>query len=569
MAELLLPYAESEPDQPALTDEWGVTTWGELNGRVNRLISVLRSLGLGVGDTIAIHSRNRREYFELMAAATHAGLHFVLVNWHWTADELSYVLADSGTSVLFSEGAFADIAVAAARGVAGDAAGGVAGDAAGGVAGDAAGGVVADAAGGVVEGEAGGVVGDAAGGTAPPAPRLVARVALGGEIAGFTPYEEFLAGGTADEPAEQSMGVSMMYTSGTTGRPKGVRRKLLAAGIPVATIKLVADVMAEVLLIPEHGRSLLVGPVYHSAQWLFSYVLLCAGRPVVMRQGFDAAETLRLIDSYRITNLHLVPTQFVRLLRLDAATREAFNGSSLVAVWHGAAPCSPEIKRQMIDWFGPVVHEYYGSTESAVNTIVTAKEWLERPGTVGRPLPTTEVHVLRSDGTPAEPGERGQLWFRYTSGDDIEYHGDSDKTAAMHRGDGLFTTGDIGYFDDDGYLFLADRIIDMIISGGVNIYPAEIEGVLITHPAVRDVAVFGIPDDEYGEQVKAAVELTAGVTPRDELAAELIAHCRASLAGYKAPKSIDFVAELPRTPTGKLYKRLLRDPYWKDRETAI
>ncbi|MGH3389291.1 MAG: AMP-binding protein [Actinomadura sp.] len=516
MAELLLPAAKAEPDQPALTDEWGVTTWGALNERVNRLIGALRALGLGVGDTIAIHSGNRREYFELMAAATHAGLHFVLVNWHWTADELSYVLTDSGARVLFSEARFADVALAAVR-------------------------------------DSG----------------PVTAVAVGGEIPGFTPYEEFVAGGGADEPADQVMGVSMMYTSGTTGRPKGVRRKLLAAGAPVATIKFIADVMAEVLLIPERGRSLLVGPVYHSAQWLFSYMLLCAGRPVVMRQSFDAAETLRLIDAHRITNLHLVPTQFVRLLRLDAATRDAFDGSSLAAVWHGAAPCSPEIKRQMIDWFGPVVHEYYGSTESAVNTVVTAAEWLERPGTVGRPLPTTEVHVLREDGTPAGPGERGQLWFRYTSGDDVEYHGDSDKTAAMHREGGLFTTGDIGYFDDAGYLFLADRIIDMIISGGVNIYPAEIEGVLITHPAVRDVAVFGIPDEEYGEQVKAAVELADGVAERDGLEAELIAHCRTSLAGYKAPRSIDFVAELPRTPTGKLYKRLLRDPYWKDRAASI
>jgi long-chain acyl-CoA synthetase len=397
---------------------------------------------------------------------------------------------------------------------------------------------------------------------------LKARVALGGEIPGFTPYEEFVAGGSADEPADQVLGVTLIYTSGTTGRPKAVRRKQLTTGIPVATMKLIADVFTEILRIPERGRSLLVGPVYHSAQWLWSYGLLIAGRSVVMRQAFDAAATLRLIDEHQITNVHLVPTQFVRLLRLDARTRAGFDGSSLVAVWHGAAPCSPEVKRQMIEWLGPVVYEYYGSTESAVNTVVTAEEWLKRPGTVGRPLPMTEVHVLLPDGTPAGPGERGQLWFRYTSGDDIEYHGDAAKTAAIHR-DGLFTTGDIGYVDDEGYLFLADRAIDMIISGGVNIYPAEIEGVLITHPAVGDVAVFGIPDEEFGEQVKAAVELIDGATPSDGLAEELIAHCRASLAGYKAPRSVDFVPEMPRTPTGKLYKRLLRDPYWQDRDKAI
>jgi long-chain acyl-CoA synthetase len=337
----------------------------------------------------------------------------------------------------------------------------------------------------------------------------------------------------------------------------------------MATAKLIADVFTEILFIPEDGRSLLAGPVYHSAQWLWSYGFLPGGRSVVMRQDFDAAATLRLIDDHRITNVHLVPTQFVRLLRLDEQTRAGFDGSSLAAVWHGAAPCSPEIKRQMIDWFGPVVHEYYGSTESAVNTIATAEEWLERPGTVGRPLPMTEVHVLRPDGGSAKAGERGQLWFRYTTGDDVEYHGDADKTAAIHRTDGLFTTGDIGYFDEEGYLFLADRAIDMIISGGVNIYPAEIEGVLITHPAVRDVAVFGIPDEEFGEQVKAVVQPADGVTPSEGLAGELVAHCRASLARYKAPRSIDFAEELPRTPTGKLYKRVLRDPYWAGREKAI
>jgi long-chain acyl-CoA synthetase len=314
---------------------------------------------------------------------------------------------------------------------------------------------------------------------------------------------------------------------------------------------------------------LLVGPVYHSAQWLWSYGLLCAGRSVVMRSRFDAEETLRLIEEHRITNIHLVPTQFVRLLRLDEATRRRYDLSSLAAVWHGAAPCPPEIKRQMIDWFGPVVYEYYGSTEASVNTVVSSEEWLKKPGTVGRPLPISEVHVLREDGSEAGTDERGQLWFRYTNGDDIEYWRDPEKTAGIHRQDGLFTTGDIGYLDADGYLFLADRAIDMIISAGVNIYPAEIEGVLITHPAVRDVAVFGVPDEEYGEQVKAAVELEEGNEPSDALAKDLIAFSRRTLAGYKAPRSVDFVTAMPRTPTGKLYKRLLREPYWADRDKTI
>jgi long-chain acyl-CoA synthetase len=513
MARLLRPYVQARPDEPAVTDERGSTTWREFAARVDRLAGALRGAGLVSGDAIAIHSGNRREYFELMSAATHIGLRYVLVNWHWTADELKYVLADSGAKVLFSEDRFADVAVEAA----------------------------AD---------------------------MPLRVGIGA-VPGFTPYEEFLAGGPDGEPDDQSLGWPMVYTSGTTGRPKGVRRKLVSSGAPIETMELIAGGFAEILRIPEGGRSLLVGPVYHSAQWLWSHGLLCAGRSVVMRSAFDPEETLRLIEEHRITNVHLVPTQFVRLLRLDEATRNTYDLPSLAAVWHGAAPCSPEVKRRMIDWFGPVVHEYYGSTEASVNTVVSAEEWLKRPGTVGRALPMTEIHVLREDGSPADPDERGQLWFRYTNGDDVEYWGDPDKTAGIHRGDGLFTTGDIGYLDADGYLFLADRAIDMIISGGVNIYPAEIEGVLITHPAVRDVAVFGVPDAEFGEQVKAAVELEEGHEPSDALAEELIAFSRRSLAGYKAPRSVDFLDALPRTPTGKLYKRLIRDPYWSGEGKAI
>jgi long-chain acyl-CoA synthetase len=516
MAELLRPHAEARPGEPAVTDERGHVTWRELNERTDRLAGALRGLGLVTGDAIAIHSANRRENFELMCAASHIGLRYVMVNWHWTADELRYVLEDGEVRALFSEDAFGDIAADAVKGV-----------------------------------------------------DLEARVAIGGAIDGFTPYEAFLASGPDGAPGDQTMGFPMFYTSGTTGRPKGVSRKQLAPGIEIEVGQLVGAVFAEILLIPENGRSLLVGPVYHSAQWLWSLVLLLNGRSVVMRRTFDPAETLALIDEHEITNLHLVPTQFVRLLRLDEATRAAFGGRSLSCVWHGAAPCSPAVKRQMIDWFGPIVHEYYGSTEASVNSVITASEWLERPGSVGRPLPLTEVHVLNDEGKPVASGERGQIWFRYTSGDDVEYWGDEEKTRAVHRPGGLFTTGDIGYLDEDGYLFLADRAIDMIISGGVNIYPAEIEGVLITHPAVRDVAVFGVPDEEFGEQVKAAVELNDGTGPSGALAEELIAHTRASLAGYKAPRSVDFVDAMPRTPTGKLYKRLLRDPYWEDRAKKI
>jgi long-chain acyl-CoA synthetase len=513
MAYLLRPHVQARPDEPAVTDERGATSWRDFEARVDRLAGALRGLGLRTRDAIAIHSSNRREYFELMSAATHIGLRYVLVNWHWTAEELKYVLTDSETKALFSEDRFAGVAV---------------------------------------EGGA----------------DVPSRVGIG-EVPGFQPYEEFLASGPDREPDGQVLGWPLIYTSGTTGRPKGVDRKLATAGAPIETMAELAVGVGALLGAPEAGRSLLVGPVYHSAQWLWSHGLLCGGRSVVMRPSFDAEETLRLIEEHRITNVHLVPTQFVRLLRLDEETRRSHDLSSLVAVWHGAAPCPPEVKRRMIEWLGPIVNEYYGSTESSLNTVVTSEEWLERPGTVGRALPMAEVQVLREDGTQAGPGERGQLWFRYTNGDDTEYWGDPAKTASMHRGDRLFTTGDIGYLDEEGYLFLSDRAIDMIISGGVNIYPAEIEGVLITHPAVRDVAVFGVPDEEFGEQVKAVVELEEGNEPSGALAEELITFGRRSLAGYKVPRTVDFATALPRTPTGKLYKRLVRAKYWPVGEKQI
>jgi long-chain acyl-CoA synthetase len=361
----------------------------------------------------------------------------------------------------------------------------------------------------------------------------------------------------------------MFYTSGTTGRPKGVRSSTFSAGAPLDVLEMVGSGLSQMLAIPNDGTTYLCGPVYHSAQWAFSFLPLLTGSRVLMRHRFDAAESLRLIDAHGVTNVHLVPTQFHRLLRLDEDVRRAFSGRSLQIVWHGAAPCPPEVKRQMIDWWGPVIAEYYGSTEGSIVTTVTAREWLERPGTVGKPSPLVELSVRDDAGRALPAGEAGQIYVKSLMGSDFEYHNAPDKTAAAHLEPGVFTFGDIGYLDDDGYLYLSDRKIDMIISGGVNIYPAEVEAVLVTHPAVEDAAVFGIPNDEFGEEVKAAVKLRDGHTGDDALSAELIAHCRSHLAGYKAPKSIDYEAELPRHETGKLYKRLLRDRYWQGKARAI
>ena len=521
MAQLLEPLAQRLGAAPALVDERGSTSWTEFNERVNRLMSALSLAGLENGETIAILSENRREYYECMAAATHLGLRYVPVNWHWVAEEVSYVLENSDATALVAGGGFTGLAAETmAR---------------------------------------------------PDCPSLKLALAMRDDPPrGMKSYEAVLAEQPGDEVAAAGLGGPMFYTSGTTGRPKGVVSGSFSGdGKPIELMMLVGQAIVGSLGMPESGRTLLIGPVYHSAQWAFSFLPLLAGNAVIMRHGFDAEESLGLIDEFSITNVHLVPTQFVRMLRVDKEKRAQFDGSSLQAVWHGAAPCSPEIKRAMIDWWGEKISEYYGSTESAIISTISSAEWLERPGSLGKPLANLEVRVVKEDGSVAVAGESGQLYFRSQMGTDFEYHKDPEKTKEAHLEPGVFSVGDIGYLDEDGYLFMSDRKIDMIISGGVNIYPAEIEGVLVSHPAVADAAVFGIPNEEFGEEVKAAVELLAEYAPSDALADELRDHCRSHLAGYKAPRSVDFEEKLPRHPTGKLYKRLLRDRYWEGRDRKI
>ena len=526
MAELLATFAEEKPDTAALIDEFGETSWQDFNRRVNQLVHALRATGLETGDAFSVLSGNRREYLEAFAAAAHGGWLLVPINWHLVPEEVAYILADSGSRVLLADARFIELAEAT-----------------------------------LLREER---------------PNLDAVVIMGKgadefpeETESFEIYEDFLAAQPVDEPENQSLGGPMFYTSGTTGHPKGVKSALSQTGAPVATLKFIGDGLSGMLLMPPGGRSLLVGPIYHSAQWAFSFLPLLAGSAIVMRHKFDAGETLKLIDRYQVTNTHLVPTQFTRMLRLDDAEKQAFKGDSLSVVWHGAAPCPPDIKRQMIDWWGPVINEYYGSTEGSIVTTVTSEDWLSRPGTLGKPVAIMEVMVIREDGSRAEPGESGQLYVKNLMGSDFEYHNAPEKTAAAHLEPGVFTFGDVGYLDEDGYLFMSDRKIDMIISGGVNIYPAEIEGVLINHPAVLDAAVFGIPNDEFGEEVKAAVELAGGVSGDPQLEEDLIAHCKEHLASFKAPRSIDFEDALPRHPTGKLLKRLLRDRYWENSGRTI
>ncbi|HEV8624103.1 MAG TPA: AMP-binding protein, partial [Acidimicrobiia bacterium] len=403
------------------------------------------------------------------------------------------------------------------------------------------------------------------------APGVTVRLAIGDPGAeGFEAYDDVLAAASPDEPADQAAGTYMFYTSGTTGRPKGVRSTSLAIGMPVSVRAAMLAGLAGMLHVPDGGVCLINAPLYHGGPFLFSMLAAYRGATVVMRRRWDPEEMLRLIDEYRVTTAYAVPTHFIRLLRLPDEVKSAFDGSSLQAVFHTGAPCAPEVKRQMLEWWGPVIHELYSATETGgLGCFVTGEEWLTKPGTVGRPLPVMAIEIVSDEGELLPAGEVGTVYMRNLIGGDFAYHGAPEKTAAAHREPGVMTVGDVGYLDDEGYLFLCDRKIDMIISGGVNIYPAEIEAVLVNHPAVLDAAVFGIPHDEFGEEVKAVLELAPGAEPSDQLAADITAYARERLAGYKAPRSIDFTDEFPRTETGKLVKRELRDPYWTGRERAI
>lgn len=499
-----------DPERIALADEHGSCTFAELNERSNRLLHGLRRLGIGVGDHMAVLTGNTPTFFEVAAAAGHGGMRYVPVNWHWTADEVAYVLEDSGATCLVADARFLDVVAAATTAAGLD-------------------------------------------------PERV--IITGGDPAGFRSYEELLAESDGTEPQAEVAGRPMFYTSGTTGRPKGVITAAAgAAAAPALRWDVIGKGLAAALRMPAGGVQLLCGPVYHTAQWSWTVPLLFAGNTIVMRERFDAAEVLDLIDRWGVTGTHLVPTQLVRLLRMEGPVRERFDGGSLAAIWHGAAPCPPEVKRQLIEWWGPIVWEYYGGTEGGVLTSVSPQDWLERPGTVGRVAMGYELRVTDDDGHDLPVGEPGAIWFRRLSGEQFEYHNAPEKTAASRR-DGYATLGDIGYFDADGYLYLSDRAIDLIISGGVNIYPAEVEHCLMAHPAVVDVAVIGVPEPEFGEQVKAVVELAPGVTGDAAVEAELEAHARALIAGYKVPRSWEFVAEIPRLASGKILKRELRERY--------
>jgi long-chain acyl-CoA synthetase len=506
-------HAAAHPDHLALVGPDGTElTSGELLARANKAANGLRALGLTNGDTVALLLPNSIELYEIYLGALQVGLYVTPINFHLVGPEVAYILGDSDAKVFVAHERFAQVAKAAAE-------------------------------------EAG----------------FPAEASFSvSTIDGFRPLAELTEGQPDTEPEGRTTGAAMHYTSGTTGRPKGVKRGLFE--IDPSDMGELLTYLPTLFGItePDHVH-LVVSPLYHTAVLMWSGNAFHMGHTVVLMDKWLPEETLRLIERYGVTYSHMVPTQFVRLLDLPEETRAKYDMSSLRNMVHGAAPCPHEIKRRMIEWWGDTIQEYYAATEGG-GTVISAKEWLDRPGSVGLPWPGSEIRIYDDDRNQLGPNQIGTVYMSLMA--DFEYKGDRAKTDA-NRVDGFFTVGDLGELDEDGYLFLRDRKADMIISGGANIYPAEIEGELIDHPAIQDVAVFGIPDADWGEQIKAVVELHEGFEPSDETAADIIQWAGTRMGKFKLPKSIDFVDELPREPNGKLIKRKLRDPYWEGVDRQI
>jgi len=492
---LLSWWAARIPDRPALITTSGDRTFAELNANINRLARVLRARGLGVGDSVALLCTNRPEFIEVLMATQRVGLRLTPINWHLTGEEAGYIVENCEAKAFVAAASLGDAAVVAAAA------------------------------------RDGGLV----------------KLAVGGSLPGFESYEEAIAASESSDIDDPVAGTQMLYTSGTTGRPKGVHRPPGAMSA-LAGVNLCGYDEDFAHSVDAH---LCTGPLYHAAPLVFSVALpLLYGVPIVIMEQWDAAETLRLIEQHGVTHTHMVPTMFHRLLALPDDIRAKYDLSSLRFVIHGAAPCPVAVKQALIEWLGPIVVEYYAATEG-FGTLVDSATWLAHPGT---------VKVADETGATVARGEVGLVFLRSQKAARFDYYGDADKTEGAYRGD-YFTLGDVGYMDADDYLYLTDRSANLIISGGVNIYPAEIDAVLLEHPAVGDVATIGIPDEEWGEAVKAVVEPAEGVEPSAELADELLAFCRERLAHFKCPRSIDFTPQLPREDTGKIYKRVLREQY--------
>jgi long-chain acyl-CoA synthetase len=497
----LSDIASATPGKPAVVMAGGgrVLTYAELDQRSRQVSRLLAGLGIQPRDHVAILMANSPEFFEIAWGAQRRGTCWTPVNWHLTASEVRYIVDDCGAQVLFASAAIADVAASIA------------------------------------------------------AERPGLRVFLAGaERPGIAGYEESIAGLSAEPIAGEIEGTYFFYSSGTTGRPKGIKpnHSFPASGTGPGLELLMSGAFGfgadSVYLCP--------APLYHAAPVGWSMGTHRNAGTVVVMERFDPAGCLRAIEEYGVTHAQFVPTHFVRMLKLPEAERRSFDVSSLQVVVHAAAPCPVEVKEQMLDWLGPKLVEYYAGSEGNGMTMINSADWQAHPGSVGRPI-VGAVHIVSEDGAELPAGQVGTVYFE---GPAFEYHNDPAKTASARNDKGWSTLGDMGHLDDEGYLYLTDRRTDLIISGGVNIYPAETEESLILHPAVADVAVIGLQDAEMGQSVLAIVQLSVPGTGSPELAAELMAHCRSRLASYKCPRSVEFVTELPRLPTGKLLRRQLR-----------
>ncbi|MFE9101215.1 acyl-CoA synthetase [Actinomadura geliboluensis] len=503
--------AAQTPDKPAviMAGSGRVVTFRELNEESNRLAQLLRAEGLRPGDHIAFMLENHPLYLAIAWAAQRSGLYYTPISSRLQDEELAYIVGNCEAKV-FIAGASME---AAAR----------------------------------------------------SAPDVPLRLMLGGTAPGYESYEERVAQYPSTPIEDECEGMDMLYSSGTTGRPKGVKPPLSKA--PMGEAGPLYMLISHLFAAGGDSVYLSPAPLYHAAPLRYSLVFHRLGATVVVMEKFDPEQALAAIEKYRVTHSQWVPTMFIRMLKLPDETRARYDLSSLAYAVHAAAPCPVPAKERMIEWWGPILHEYYAGTEGNCFVYTNSEDWLAHKGSVGRPI-LGEVHVCDEEGNELPPGESGTLYFG--NGPTFEYHGDEEKTAATRdpKGRGWTTLGDVGYVDEDGFLYLTDRRAYMIISGGVNIYPQEAENVLAVHPKVADVAVFGVPDAEMGEAVKAVVQPLSMDEAGPELEAELIAYCRDHLAHYKCPRSVDFRPELPRHPTGKLYKRLLKDEYWDGKRSA-
>jgi fatty-acyl-CoA synthase len=485
-----------------------VVTYRELEERSNRLAQAFAAAGLAHGDVVALVMENGPRYHEVAWAVLRSGMYLLPVNTHLQPEEVAYVVADSGARLV--------IVSPRMRGV--------------------------------------------AAGLRQAAPPAVQRWwSMGGDVGGYEPIDAMLAAMPAEPIPDETEGDVLQYSSGTTGRPKGIRRPLTGAPMGEgggAVLNFLAAFGLE-----EGDTYLSPAPLYHSAPIFWTMGVHRLGGTVVVMERFDAEHMLAAIERYAVTHMQLVPTMFVRLLKLREDLRAGYDLSSLRAVIHAAAPCPVDVKRRMIAWWGPIISEYYSSSEGAGGTFITAQEWLEHPGSVGRPI-LGVPHIVGEDGTELPSGEAGQVWFEGAV--EFDYLGDPAKTAETTSSQGWRTVGDVGWLDEDGYLHLTDRRAFTIIRGGVNIYPREIEDVLLEHPRVLDVAVFGVPDEEFGERVHAVVQPDTWPPEAGQLAEELRGLCLSKLAPFKCPAAFDFEQQLPRTDAGKLYKRLLRERYLEE-----